>query len=139
MIVSGPTTSIGEEHLFSDLSGEDDDHFARRLPPVPLAEINRAVDTATPSGFDPRPSLGTLNIPIRWMLGAWDNSIPVEKSARIVDSLARLGKPYRVMVFPEANHGLMIARGKRAGLLPYWTPGVWDTTAAWLQALSSEP
>ena len=69
-------------------------------------------------------------------MGEWDNSLPVAKTVRIIDSLARAGKPYRVMVFPEANHGLMIARGDRARVMPYWDRVVWDTTVVWLRALS---
>ena len=136
LIVSGPATSVHEERVFSDLSGEDDDHFARRPPLIPLPAINAQLDTVAPQGFDPRPILGSLAIPMRWMMGEWDNSLPVAKTVRIIDSLARAGKPYRVMVFPEANHGLMIARGDRARVMPYWDRVVWDTTVVWLRALS---
>ena len=136
LIVSGPTTSTREEGIFSAATGEDDDHFARRPPRMSLADADAVVDTATPGGFDPRTTLGELHLPVRWMMGAWDNSVPVTKSVRIVDSLARLGKPFRAVVFPQANHGLMIARGPRARMTPYWDAGVWDTTVTWLRELS---
>lgn len=136
LIMSGPTTSTSEEEVFSRLTDEQSDHFGRRPPPQPLDVINAIVDTASPGSFDPRPVLGELTIPIRWLFGEWDNSIPVAKSVRIVDSLAGVGKPYRAIVFPEGNHGLMIARGPRARLLPYWDRAVWDTTSAWLRAIS---
>ena len=136
LIVSGPATSTHEERVFSDLTGEDDDHFARRPPLTPLREVNAQLDTVSSMGFDPRPILGTLAIPMRWMMGEWDNSVPVVKTVRIVDSLAGTGKAFRATVFPQANHGLMIARGERARVMPYWDRAVWDTTVAWLRELS---
>jgi uncharacterized protein len=136
LIVSGPATSVHEERVFSDLTGEDDDHFARRPPLIPLSAANAQLDTVASQGFDPRPILGSLAIPMRWMMGEWDNSVPVAKTLRVVDSLAATGKPYRAMAFPQANHGLMIARGDRARVMPYWERAVWDTTVVWLRALS---
>ena len=98
--------------------------------------MNAQLDTVKSMGFDPRPILGTLAIPMRWMMGEWDNSVPVVKTVRIVDSLAGTGKAFRATVFPQANHGLMIARGERARVMPYWDRAVWDTTVAWLRELS---
>ncbi len=137
LIISGPTTSPREEEVFSRLSGEEADHFGRRPPRQPLDVINAILDTVPSRGLDPRPILGELTIPIRWLFGAWDNSIPVAKSARIVDSLSLMGKPYRSWTIPEANHGLMVARGPHARLLPYWDRAVWDTAATWLRELSA--
>lgn len=137
LIVSGPAVSSREEGVFSELSGEESDHFGRRPPARPFAEIDAIVDTVAPGGFDPRASLGTLQIPVRWIMGAWDNSVPVSKSLAVVDSLAAEGRPFRAWLVPEGNHGLMVARGPNRRFTPYWRASVWDTTLVWLRDMSA--
>lgn len=58
-VLFGPGVTLGEEILASDLAeqglGED--------------EIDRRLDEAGPSGFDPRPFLERDRIPILWIYG----------------------------------------------------------------------
>src|SRR5205814_4879952 len=66
-IQSGPAMSVGRQLAYARLTrqgGAD--------PPPTDAEIHAALDTARDSGFDPKPSIAALRIPILWQLGSVD-------------------------------------------------------------------
>jgi pimeloyl-ACP methyl ester carboxylesterase len=100
IIGSGPAVSLGEELLYSQLTGDD------ACQPSGLAadEIERQLDEAGPSGYDPRPVLGGLATPGYWIYGALDTSVPVARSVRVLDSLRTLGRPFDSIVIPRLNH-----------------------------------
>ena len=132
IVMSGPAVSSGEEEEFSKLTDEHADHFGRKPPPLPFPEIDRRMRSVEPSGYDPRSDLSRLGIPTLWLFGDWDNSIPVDGSVRVLDSVQALGSPITIRRFVEANHGLMIARGPNGRALSRFAPGVWDTVASWI-------
>lgn len=123
VIVSGPTVSVHEENVWSDLRG---DHGTAR---VSLAEAERVIDTVTVGGVDPRPRLAALSIPGLWLFGLGDNSIPSRKSIAVLDNLRSAGRRFEARGFPGAGHGLVISDG---GLLPRIAPSSWDSIDAWL-------
>src|SRR6202008_673112 len=57
-------------------------------------------------GFDPVPTLRSLNVRGLWLLGLDDRSIPIRDTIRILDGLIKDGKPYRHVDFPGADHSL---------------------------------
>ena len=135
VVMSGPAVSSGEEEEFSRLTDEHADHFGRKPPPISFEEIDRRMRSVEPSGYDPRGELSLVRIPTLWLFGDWDNSIPVEPSVRVLDSVSSNGSPVTVRRFAEANHGLMIARGPNGRLLSRFAPGVWDTVGRWLSRI----
>lgn len=56
--------------------------------------------------FDPGPSLRELDIPGLWVLAEGDTHDPNDETVRILERLAREGKPYSYEVIPGASHGL---------------------------------
>jgi len=101
IIGSGPAVTLGEELLYSRLSGED-----RCTPSArSAAEIDSALTRAGPSGFDPIPFIQEMNRPGLWIYGDLDLSIPVARSvqhlAAIRDTLSR---PFTIVVVPGINH-----------------------------------
>lgn len=111
ILISGPTVSIGEENYYSDFA----EHGGTTL--------ERAYDELSrfngPRGFDPVPTLESLNTPGLWLLGQDDESIPEKNTADILRALAAKGRPYTVIEYPGANHGLFVrATGEVA---PIWT------------------
>lgn len=134
VVVSGPTVSVGEEKTFSLLTNDEADHFGYRPPPISLDEAEGRAALTGPSGFDPDSALQQLQVPSLWLFGAWDNSLPVKRSVARLERLRGAGQPITIRVFPEANHGLLIARGPHKRALPYYAPGVWSTMSSWLQA-----
>jgi hypothetical protein len=101
LIGSGPTVTLGEELLYGELTGDD------RCEPTGLSadEIERRLDAAGPSRFDPRPHLEAMTAPGMWIYGALDTSIPVARSVGILeDIVARRGKDFTAVVLPRLNH-----------------------------------
>ncbi len=97
VVSSGPTSTVGQEIYYSDLTAEG----------TPLQEASdMARDYAGPHGFDPIPSLQALDIPGLWLLGAQDSSIPVPLSIEILDSVAAdYDKNFSYIVYPDKGHG----------------------------------
>jgi pimeloyl-ACP methyl ester carboxylesterase len=100
IIGSGPAVSLGEELLYSELTGDNE----CRPSGMATDEIERRLDAAGPSGYDPRPVLGGLSTPGYWIYGALDTSVPVARSVRVLDSLRALGRPFETIVIPRLNH-----------------------------------
>jgi len=77
IISSGPTSSVGQEIYYSDLTAAG----------TSLQEASdKARDYEGPHGFDPIPSLREVDVPGLWLLGALDDSIPVPLTIEILDS-----------------------------------------------------
>lgn len=100
IIGSGPAVSLGEELLYSTLSGETE----CRDSGLSDEQIDRQLDAAGPSRFDPRPVLGSLIAPGFWIYGGLDRSVPVGRSVRVLDSLRALGRDFTAVVIPDLNH-----------------------------------
>jgi predicted metalloprotease with PDZ domain/dienelactone hydrolase len=133
ILQSTPTVTSAEERLWGELTGEEKDHFGFQPPDVPFEEADRQLDTMTVrAGYDPVPHWKNVRVPALWLFGEWDKSIPASRSARRVEEWRAAGAPYQVVVLPEANHGLMIARGPRKKRLAYPAPGLWATIDHWL-------
>ena len=101
IIGSGPTVTLGEELLYSELTGDDQ----CRPSGLSAGEIELRLDAAGPSGFDPRPDLEAMRAPGLWIYGGRDTSVPVARSVRILQDLAAdLGKDFTSIVLPRLNH-----------------------------------
>jgi pimeloyl-ACP methyl ester carboxylesterase len=107
IIGSGPAVSLGEELLYSELSGES----ACVATGISDTEVDRRLDAVGSTGFDPRPVLATLGTPGYWIYGARDLSIPVSRSVRILDSLRLLGRDFTSVVIPRLNHSWILDGG----------------------------
>lgn len=124
VLLSGPAVSTGEEQLYSDLSGD-----GSRPPRVTdRAALERQVLAhAGARGFDPRPVLAATRVPMLWLLGGQDQSVPTFASRRVLDSLRRTGVDrHEVVVFDAADHFLQHADGA--------DPPVWETMLRWMTA-----
>ncbi len=101
IIGSGPAVSLGEELLFSRLTGEDTCQPSGRSP----EEIEAALAAAGPSGFEPRPYLEGMQKPGLWIYGGLDLSVPVDRSVgRLNEIREALGRDFTVVVVPDLNH-----------------------------------
>jgi uncharacterized protein len=100
IIGSGPAVPLSEELLYSGLTGDD------QCTPTGLSEdeIERRLDEATPSGFDPAPYLERMEAPGLWVYGDRDTSIPVNRSIANLERIASdFGKDFTIVVLP-VNH-----------------------------------
>jgi len=96
IISSGPTSTVGQEIFYSDLTAEGTAlHDASDM----------ARDFAGPHGFDPIPALQKLGIPGFWSLGALDESIPIPLTVEILDSLITdHDKDFTYIIYPNKGH-----------------------------------
>jgi dienelactone hydrolase len=110
ILISGPAVSVGEENYYSDFA-----EFGGKSLERAYDELSRF---SGPRGFDPVPTLETLATPGLWLLGQDDESIPERNTAAILRGLAAKGRPFTVVEYPGANHGLF---NRAAGaFVPYW-------------------
>jgi pimeloyl-ACP methyl ester carboxylesterase len=101
--MSGPSVHTTIELGFSALVGdnsscmsiEEADHVAR--------------DHAPRTGFDPAPTIASLDVPGLWIYGALDSSIPVPSSIRVLESL-RERHDFEIVLVPNASHELYRVR-----------------------------
>jgi uncharacterized protein len=131
VILSGPAVSIGEEAEYSQLTGDD----ACVPPPNSPEQISKQMREEEPSGFDPRPILARLEIPVLWLYGALDQSQPVEKDLTVLEPLKEDGKDFTIVVFPKANHGLQVTETGSCieGTGGELVEGVAETINRWLE------
>jgi hypothetical protein len=105
IIGSGPTVTLGEELLYSELTGDDECRPSGLSP----EEIELRLDAEGPSGFDPRPDLEAMLAPGLWIYGGRDTSVPVARSVGILEEIAdRLGKDFASTVLPRLNHNWIL-------------------------------
>lgn len=98
VLVVGPTVSVGEEIFYSNIV---------EFSSAPLSDaLDRLQTYSGPRGFDPVPTLQTLNVPGLWLLGGEDRSIPTPRTVAILDQLKVAGRPFEYEVFPGFGHNL---------------------------------
>jgi uncharacterized protein len=128
IIGSGPAVSLGEELLYSRLSGED----RCDATDTPPDEIDRALTNAGPSGFEPRPYLERMSHPGLWIYGGRDLSIPVDRSVRRLGEIrSSLGRDFTMVVVPELNHAWIPNGGICQTNGPDWDDG--QVIVPWLR------
>jgi uncharacterized protein len=121
VVLAAPgVVTFDQEHRYEQLTGGDGSD-----KPFP-SESQIAKALGDPSGFDVRPYLGRLDVPVFWLLGGRDKEIPLRASLAILDRFKRAGKDYTVKVYPAAGHGLFDVPPTSAKALP--------DTLAWLRA-----
>ena len=98
ILISGTAVSIGAENYYSKFA----EHGGTTLEQA-YDELSRFTG---PHGFDPVPTLDTLDTPGLWLLGEADESIPERDTAAILRGLAAKGRPFTIVEYPGANHGL---------------------------------
>ncbi len=122
MMWSGPTVSVGLENFYSLLAEGTttplDDVYAQ------LSEFNG------PTGFDPMPTLQSLDIPSLWLYGGMDRSIPARLDSLNMRHLQGLGLPYEFVWFPTGRHDL---RDNDSGMGPFLD--VWSEYLAWMRRI----
>jgi dienelactone hydrolase len=111
---SGPVCSVGQEMFYSDIV----EGTAR-----PVADGNTRMSSFHGApGFDPLPTLQSLDTPSLWLLGLDDHSIPVQVTLENLKRLAAGGRPFEWRTYAELDHQL--------------SPAVWPDVEVWLGRFS---
>ncbi len=108
VIGSGPTVTLGEELLYSQLTGENDCEATN----ISQEDIATQLDAAGQSGFDPYPYINDMTKPGLWVYGENDLSVPVVQCTEILDKLITLqNKPFDYWILDNANHSWIVDGG----------------------------
>jgi dienelactone hydrolase len=128
---SGPAMSVGHQLAYSALTKDGG------VDPSD-AQIHAALDGVPDSGFDPRPALGALTIPVLWQLGTVDKRMYTPESIADIAALTAAGAhDFTVRLYTGGAHSLrvtahgLIAEEKTS---PGFVPGVFADLGAWLQS-----
>lgn len=127
-IQSGAGMSVGRQIAYSALTHDGS-------VDVTQAQIDAALSNATDSGFDPRPALASLKIPVIWQLGSLDKRMYTPETVADIRALA--GHDFTVRVYAGGAHSLRItAHGTSSEetTSPGFAPGVFRGLAAWLRS-----
>ena len=122
LLVSGPTCTAEEEHVYSQIRGDHEENATGSREAAEEAVIRHG-----PGGFDPVNFLSQMDMPALWIFGALDDSIPVRRSTQILDKLIAEGKAFEYHILPNADHIL----ASKAGI-PNFDPSYWTITDRWL-------
>ena len=128
---SGPAMSVGHQLAYSALTKDGG------VDPSD-AQIHTALDGVPDSGFDPRPALAALTIPVLWQLGTVDKRMYTTESIADIAALTAGGAhDFTVRLYTGGAHSLrvtahgLIAEEKTS---PGFVPGVFADLGAWLQS-----
>jgi len=99
VILVGPTVSVGTEIFYSNVVENSTE---------PLEAGYRALlNFSGPYGFDPLPLLRQVRVPVLWLYGAEDRSIPTRNCIMIHDHLRQtVAPPFTVRVYERLGHAL---------------------------------
>jgi dienelactone hydrolase len=135
---SGPAMSVGRQRAYSALTRD-----GARTPPPTRAEIHAALDGRPDGGFDPRPAIRSLRIPVLWQLGGVDKRVYTPENVATLSAIAAEAQhSFTVRVYAAGAHSL---RETRHGLSseelrsPGFVDGLFADLGAWLQAHTFSP
>jgi uncharacterized protein len=83
--------------------------------------------------YDPVPVVTALDVPSLWIFGGDDHSMPTEWTLRELRRLEQQGAPIEVVVYPEADHGIVLydTSGEQRRFVGY-PPSYMPTMVDWL-------
>jgi dienelactone hydrolase len=127
-IQSGPGMSVGRQTAYVALTrgGTAD---------VTPERVDAALANVPDSGFDPRPALASLRIPVLWQLGTLDRRMYTPETVANLDELR--GHDFTVHVYEGGAHSLRVtAHGTAAEetTSPGFAPAVFRDLSAWLRS-----
>jgi pimeloyl-ACP methyl ester carboxylesterase len=97
VILVGPTVSVGLEIYFSDLVEETD---------LPLSDAEEQIASwSGADGFDPLPVLAQVDVPMLWLYGLVDRSIPTRACLAVHESI-QAEHGFSILVYDDLGHSL---------------------------------
>jgi len=137
IIQSGPTVTVGQSDEFEALTGEGASPLQQ-----PLRKIEDQVEQDGPSGFDPKPWIAKLRIPVLWLYGGLDMNQPTALDVKSLEELDATGHDFSWHVYPNGNHGIFEVKTGLSSELAT-SPGMparfFRDLAAWLESHELAP
>ena len=88
--------------------------------------------------YDPYPVVAKLDNPSMWIFGGEDSSMPTTDSVERLETLRQNGNPIEVVIFPNAEHGILLYEGDDPFDRRYlgYAPDYLDLQVQWLRRQS---
>lgn len=85
--------------------------------------------------YDPVPTVASLDVPSLWIFGGEDESMPTAWSIDELERLQRTCRPIEILLYPEADHGILRFEEGEDGERRYlgYEPTYMPTQVAWLR------
>ena len=103
-LVDGPAVTTGEEAVWSDAAGEEDEG---PLTAEKKAEATGSSRKQARPASTPAPLIAQMATPGLWLYGGADKSIPTDRSVELLTRMKQAGNDFMIVVFPKAGHGLV--------------------------------
>ena len=113
IIVSGPVVSVGEEILYSRLTG---DGFPRSYTKINYEKIyERVFNYRGKPGFTPIPHITKMNAPSLWIYGEKDRCVPAKVSVDKLNDIAtaHAKENFATVIYPNGDHKLRDVRTRK--------------------------
>jgi pimeloyl-ACP methyl ester carboxylesterase len=85
-------------------------------------------------GYEPRPIIETIKPRQLWLLGGRDRQAPSAGTLKVLADIQRSRRDVDVIVFPDADHGLIEKSKGPEGEITSYSPGLFDLLASWILA-----
>lgn len=84
--------------------------------------------------YDSRPVLDKLDIPMLWLIAGDDIEAPNETTLAVLKQLAARGKPFETIVYPGADHGILLFEEKDGErVYTGYAPGYFPKKVEWIR------
>ena len=104
-LMSAPVVAVDQELYFSNIAENNPDFFKEYSP----LQIDSLMANAPKTGVNPIPYLKSLHIPILWLYGEFDNSIPVSESIKNLKLIEKeTNQDYDIEILENRNHQLTL-------------------------------
>ena len=100
VLLSGPAVSVGQQTVWS-LSSGDASFVATESPDAIAARMRAAVN----DGYQPRPALLALRLPVLWLNGETDRHVPTAFNLAVLRSMQKAN--FEAVVLPGVSHALL--------------------------------
>ena len=104
-LMSAPVVTVDQEVYFSNYAGNNHNFFKE----YSKSQIDSLMKSAPVTGFDAIPYLESIHIPVLWLYGEFDNSIPVYESIKNLEMIEKkTNQNYEIKVLKNRNHQLRL-------------------------------
>ena len=105
-----------------------------RFSTAELTAMGMAAAQGLSFTYDPRPVIESIAPRQLWLLGGSDRQAPNAATQRILREIQQAGTDLSVVVFPNADHGLVEPVSTPDGVVIAYSPNVFDVAATWIGA-----
>jgi len=126
--LAGPTIDVGRTDTWGGLAGKGES-----TPVAPLDQLVERVRAEEATGFDPRPFLAGLAIPMFWVFGDSDRNVPTPLCIEALQQLG-VGHDYSWVVLRTTHTLLELPSGFNADIpqSPAFAAGLYGSIEDWL-------